>query len=278
MLQCESLSLGYPGKVLCRDLSLVVKPGECWGILGRNGSGKTTLVHALGGLREPFGGHVTLQGRSLDAYARRDLARELGVLLQDEAHGFWGSVLEYVLLGRHPHARTLFGWQAGDIEIATQSIAQLDLAGIEHRPLNTLSGGERQRARIALLLAQQPRYYLLDEPLQHLDLRHQLETMALFRELATRGGLAVAMVLHDTLWASRYCDHVLLLYEGGRALAGPTWELLTRENLEALYQCVLEEFGADGKRHFVPGNGRDVPRVYNPENCINDSKIPPPRS
>lgn len=261
MLQCEGLSLAYPGKVLCGDLSLTVKPGECWAILGKNGSGKTTLVHALGGLRKPAGGRVALLERNLDAYARRDLARKLGVLLQDEAHGFWGNVLEYVLLGRHPHARTIFGWQADDVELASRAIAQLDLAGIEHRPVGTLSGGERQRARIALLLAQQPQYYLLDEPLQHLDLRHQLEAMALFRGLATQRGYAVVMVLHDTLWASRYCDHVLLLYDEGRALAGPTGELLTRDNLEALYQCSLEEFGAGGKRHFVPGN--DAINVYN---------------
>jgi len=252
MLACAGLEVGFPGRLLARDLALQIRPGECWGILGMNGSGKTTVLHTLGGLRAPEGGRVELGGRAISGYAPRELARELGFLLQDEPGAFWGSLQEYVLLGRHPHARSLFGWGATDLERAERALDAVDLAGLSQRPLATLSGGERQRARIALLLAQSPKAYLLDEPLQHLDLRHQLEAMEIFRGLAEQGR-AVAMVLHDTLWAGRYCDHVLLLPGDGDALAGPTSDLLTRPNLERLFRCELQEYGQGAQRHFLPG-------------------------
>ena len=254
MLETQNLTLQYPGKLLCRDLSLTVKPGECWAILGQNGSGKTTLIHALGGLRPVASDDdsVIVAGKAPQTWPRRELARKLGVMLQEEPGEFWGNVQEYVMLGRHPHVKNLFGWEAMDRDIAMQAIKRMELTDFADRPLDTLSGGERQRARIALLLAQSPQCYLLDEPLQHLDLRHQLAAMTLFRELAAQGS-AVMMVLHDIAWADRYCDHVLMLFDHGRVLAGRTEELLTRSNLEALYQCSLEEFGAGNARHFVPG-------------------------
>jgi iron complex transport system ATP-binding protein len=252
MLSCEGLEVGFPGRTLCRGLSLSIRPGECWGILGLNGSGKTTVLHTLGGLRAPRGGTVRFAGRDLNAYAPRERARALGVLLQDEPQAFWGSLQEYVLLGRHPHSRSLFGWEAADLERAEGALARVDLAGLSERPLATLSGGERQRARIAQLLAQDPAVCLLDEPLQHLDLRHQLEAMQVLRGLAEGAGRAVALVLHDTLWASRFCDHLLLIMEDGAALAGPTDDLMTREILERLFRCPLREFGSGAARHFLP--------------------------
>ncbi len=254
-LQTKNLTLQYPGKLLCRDLNLTVNSGECWAILGQNGCGKTTLMHALGGLHpvdSEGAGSVTVAGKAPQAWSRRELACKLGIMLQEEPGEFWGNVLEYVLLGRHPHVRNLFGWEAVDQDIALQAVERMELTALAQRPLVTLSGGERQRARIALLLAQSPQCYLLDEPLQHLDLRHQLSTMTLFRELALQGS-AVMMVLHDITWASRYCDHVLMLFDNGRTLAGSTEEILSRSNLETLYQCSLEESGTGSARHFVPG-------------------------
>lgn len=242
MLTCANLVLGYPGKVLCRDLSWQMRPGECWALLGQNGSGKTTLLHALGGLRAPLAGAVTLDGRTLGDYPRRDLARRVGVLLQHEDYGFWGSVTDYVLLGRHPHRRSPFGWSEEDRRIAEEALAQVDMSGLAGRPLDILSGGERQRARLALLLTQQPGVYLLDEPLQYLDVRHQVQTLELLRGLAD-AGKAVLLSLHDVSWAARYCSHALLLHGDGTAEAGKSEEVLTRVRLERLYQCAFEEAG-----------------------------------
>jgi len=245
ILQTKNLTLQYPGKLLCRDLNLTVNSGECWAVLGQNGCGKTTLIHVLGGLRSADGvstNSVTVAGKAPLTWPRRELARKLGIMLQEEPGEFWGNVSEYVLLGRYPHVKNLFGWESVDHDIAIQAMQRMELTNFSQRSLDTLSGGERQRVRIALLLAQSPQCYLLDEPLQHLDLRHQLFAMMLFKELATQGS-TVMIVLHDIAWVSRYCDHVLMLFENGRVLTGLVEELLTRDNLEELYQCSLDEFG-----------------------------------
>src|SRR3954452_24248753 len=258
IIQTDNLTLGYPGQMLCRGLSVTMNAGECWAILGKNGCGKTTLLNALAGLQQLKDGAkagVRVGGRPPHAWPPRKLARNLGVLLQEEPGEFWGNVGEYVLLGRHPHLKSLFGWHAADHEIAMQALERMELTDMAHRPLSTLSGGERQRARIALLLAQSPSGYILDEPLQNLDLRHQLATLALFQGLARQGG-TVVMVLHDLSWASRFCDHILMLFENGSVIAGPTEEVLNRINLEALYDCAMHEIRVGGVRHFVPADVR----------------------
>lgn len=250
MLRAEHLYLSVPGKVLCRDLNLTLEPGQCWGILGRNGAGKTTLLHALAGLRRPERGSITLDDQPLDRLPGKELARNIGALLQEEASPFWATVLEYVLLGRFPHSGGLAPG-AEDATAARRALAALDIAELAGRELATLSGGERQRARIAQLLAQSPQIYCLDEPLQHLDLAHQLAVMDLFRRLV-REGATVAMVLHEPLWASRFCDHVLLLYEGGDTIGGASSKLLTQENLERLYGCRLEKITTEHGNGFIP--------------------------
>jgi iron complex transport system ATP-binding protein len=240
MLQARNLSVAIGGKVVCRELTVTIHPGQCWGVLGQNGAGKTTLLRTLAGLHLPQAGEVNWNGGPLHASARREVARHLGVLLQSEGGEFWGSVLEYVLLGRFPHRASWFGYRDEDEEIARQALAQMELEELAQRPLNTLSGGERQRASIAQALAQQAPCYLLDEPLQHLDLRHQAQVMQVFGKLRAEGR-ALLMVLHDIPWALRCCDHVLLQFADGRVLHGAAGKLLTRERLEMLYQCPLAE-------------------------------------
>ncbi|MGH9595148.1 MAG: ABC transporter ATP-binding protein, partial [Bryobacteraceae bacterium] len=159
---------------------------------------------------------------------------------------------DYVLLGRFPYRTALFGYGAGDEKLALQSLEQMELDDLAQRPLNTLSGGERQRATIAQLLTQNPGYCLLDEPLQHLDIRHQLEVMRIFSRLKDQG-TALFVVLHDVLWVQRYCDHLLLMFPDGDVRCGMAQDLLTHANLEALYQCELLELTLGGERYLVPG-------------------------
>ena len=252
MLEARNLTVEIGGKVVCRELNITLRPGECWGILGQNGAGKTTLLRTLAGLHTPQNGTVSWNGALLQNYPRRDLAQHLAVLLQSESGEFWGSVLEYVLLGRFPHRASLFGYAASDEAIAMQAIEQMELPGLAQRPLNTLSGGERQRAAIAQTLAQRAQCYLLDEPLQHLDLRHQAQVMRVYTQLKQQG-CALLMVLHDMLWAQRCCDHLLLQFADGRVLHGAAQDMLTRTHLEALYQCPLRELAVEGERCFVAG-------------------------
>ena len=252
MLRCENLTLTVPGRVLCRGITCALEPGQLWAVLGRNGSGKTTLVHTLAGLQPAASGAISLNGTALPPRTSRQLAREIGVLLQLEDTEYWGSVLEYVMLGRFPHARSRFAWLREDEASALAALETVELATFAQRRFATLSGGERQRARIAQILAQDPRILLLDEPLQHLDLKHQTRALALFQRLARDEGRAIAMVLHDALWPGRFCTHALLIHDEGDALAGPAGKVLTRGNLERLYGCSLDEIAHGEGRYFVP--------------------------
>lgn len=130
-------------------------------------------------------------------------------------------------------------------------LEEVDLAGRAAQPYRTLSGGERQRARLAQAFMQDPECLLLDEPLQHLDLKHQLDVM---RALARRaaGGHAVLMALHEPAMAARLCDRAVLLYDSDRVRQGRITEMLTQDNLELLYQCWLEPAGGPDAQVFVP--------------------------
>jgi iron complex transport system ATP-binding protein len=237
VLRARALTVGYPDRTLFRGLDLILEPGQCWAVLGNNGSGKSTLLQVLAGLRAPLDGRVEWDGGDLALLAPRDRARAVGLLLQEEAHAFWGSVRDYALLGRYPHRGLGPGWSAADESLADAALHQVDLRGRETRPLSHCSGGERQRARLALLLAQDPQVYLLDEPLLHLDLRHQLDLLGMLRTLAQARGRTIVMVLHDPARARRFCDRALLLFDDGTPLHGAAAGLLQSAVLERLYGC-----------------------------------------
>ena len=251
MLRAEQLHLAVPGKVLCQDLALSLEPGQCWAILGKNGSGKTTLLHALSGLAKPATGRVELDGQPVAGISRRQLAQRIGILLQEEPLSFSGTVLDFVLLGRFPHSGSLMPGKH-DIHAARHALHETGMSHAEGQSFSTLSGGERQRVRIALLLAQAPGIYFLDEPLQHLDLPHQLATMQLFRSLARDQGKTVIMVLHDIFWASRYCDHAILIYDQGAISSGESALMITEKNMEILYQCHFQSIETSDGNYFLP--------------------------
>ena len=250
-LRAEQLTLTAGARTLVSGLDLALSSGETWAVLGCNGSGKTTLLHALAGLAPAAQGRIAIAGRAPADYARRELGRTLGILLQREDQEFWGTLAGYVMLGRYPHARAFFGWGADDEAAVARALDAFDLAPLAERAYGTLSGGERQRARLAQLWAQDPPLMLLDEPLQHLDLRHQLQALERVREAVRDAGKAALVVMHDLAFAGRF-DRVLLLYGDGRHAAGPARELLEAGRLAGLYGCKVRAFGDGTDAHFIP--------------------------
>ncbi|MGZ8201692.1 MAG: ABC transporter ATP-binding protein [Burkholderiales bacterium] len=252
MLRCDGLTLAVPGRVLCRQLSAAFEAGEVWAVLGRNGTGKSTLIHALAGLASPAAGRVEFDGHPLAAMRPRNRAREIGVLLQLEEGTFWGTVAEYVLLGRYAHVNPWSGYSAEDAACAHAALDAFGMSAFARQPFSTLSGGERQRARLAQVLAQSPRVFLLDEPLQHLDLAHQAQVVKLLGARAREKHETVIMVMHEPLWIGRSCTHALVLSGDGSAAAGPSGEILTLDRLERAYGCRLREVPHGEGRSFVP--------------------------
>ena len=250
-LACRGLTLTVPGRTLCRDFDVDVRAGECWAIVGPNGAGKTTLLATLAGLRAPAHGTIAYDGTPLASLSMRDLARRRGWLPQDSVDFFPASVLETVLIGRHPY---LGRWQwesAADVARARRALADVGLAGFESRQVDSLSGGERRRVALAALLAQDAALVLLDEPSSHLDLVHQIAALDVLAQLARERGRTVVMVLHDLHLALRYADHAITLADG-HAAAGRADELLNAATMTALFGHRMLALGEGSARTFVP--------------------------
>ena len=252
LLTVRGLAVAVGGRTVVRGLDLELGAGERLAILGRNGAGKTTLLHTLAGLREPAAGRIDLCGADLAQTPPRLVAQLRGVLLQQQVDAFPASVLETALIGRHPWLKRWAWESAADARIARAALAAVDLAGFAARDVQTLSGGERQRLAIATLLTQQPRLALLDEPLSHLDLNHQIAALQLLSRTAEETGTALVMVMHDPGLAARYCDRALLVHGDGRVESGSAAAMLTAERLSALYQHPLRMVETDGQRCFLP--------------------------
>jgi len=249
-LAAHSLTILAGTRLLVRELTIEIQAGEFIAVLGRNGCGKTLTLHALAGLGTPSAGEVHLHGTPLRELKRRAIARQLGVLMQDREEGLPTSVLESVLIGRHPHLKALQWESAADREIARACLERVELGALAERALETLSGGEQRRVAIAALLAQDPGVLLLDEPTNHLDPHHQIAVLELFHDL-TRAGRAVVATLHDPTLAARFADRALLLFGDGRWRFGPAAEVLTTESLGELYLTRMVELESSGRRVFV---------------------------
>jgi iron complex transport system ATP-binding protein len=255
-LDASGVDVSVPGRLLVRGLELEVRPGEFVAILGQNGAGKTLTLQTLAGLRTPAAGDIALDGRPLAEWHRRELARRIGLLPQDSEDIFPASVFETALIGRHPHIGTLRLESRVDHDIASQSLARVGLSALRDRAVTTLSGGERRRLAIAQLLTQAPSYYLLDEPLNHLDPQHQLAVLRMFRSLATAGAAVIA-TLHDVNLARRYSDRCLMLFGDGRWEFGSTSAIVSAASLSRLFDLPMESLAWRDTEVFVPADDED---------------------
>ena len=251
LLEARSLAIAAGGRTLCTGLAFEVRAGECWAVVGPNGAGKTTLLRTLAGLASPAGGSVSYGGTDATALDVRTRARHRAFLPQDSIDAFPSTVLETVLIGRHPHL-SRFAWErAEDVARAQSALTHFGLQGVAERDVRTLSGGERRRVALAALLVQDAPLALLDEPSSHLDIAQQAAALALFVQLACELQGALVMVLHDLHLATRFCDHAIAI-GGGRAHAGRAADVLTEDALSSLYGRPLAKLAAGGLSTFVP--------------------------
>lgn len=256
VLSTHEITLLAGERTLCRDLSISLARGERWGLLGRNGAGKTTLLHTLARLRRPAAGRIVLEGQALSTLSQGEIARSVGLLLQDQTDALPATVLETALLGHHPHAKSRLFDDDEDLQSARQALDLLGLTQLAARKVSTLSGGERQRLALATLLTQAPRLLLLDEPSNHLDLGFQSTLVSLLRAATepadSDAGATLLMATHDINLAARLCNRIILMDGKGAALAGTASEILTLENLTHAYDCEIRAAQGDGRTLFYP--------------------------
>jgi len=252
LLRAADLSFAYDARrPVLSGVSLEVSAGALVGILGPNGSGKTTLLGLLAGTRRPTGGEVALDGRPLASFSRRELARRIAVVPQETHLAFDYTVLEMVLMGRHPHLGLFEVEGPADIAAARDALAAVSAAHLEDRDFMTLSGGEKQRVVIAGALAQATDVLLLDEPTSSLDLGAQLDIAQLLAHLNQTRGVTIVVSTHDLTLASGICRELVLLRHGRVLATGPTAQVLTGANIRALYDVDADVHRHEGSGHLV---------------------------
>jgi iron complex transport system ATP-binding protein len=259
LLQADNVSFSYDAFVgraggsqaVLRDVSLTIGRGALVGLLGPNGSGKTTLLRLLSGTRRATSGRVLLDGRPIDALTRREVAQRIAVVPQETLLTFEYSVLEMVLMGRHPHLRLFELEGPSDLAIAREMLRATGTEPLESRRFGTLSGGEKQRVVIAAALTQSADILLLDEPTASLDLAYQLEIAALISSLNRSRGVTIAVSTHDLNLAATVCRELVLLKHGRVLAHGPTDQVLTSANVRALYDVDADIHRHDASGHLV---------------------------
>lgn len=255
-LSCHGVDIGIGEIRVVDDLDILIEPGQFWGLMGANGIGKTTLMRCLAGLLPTLSGQIALDGCPIRDMPRREVARRLGMLQQHTVYVFDASVLETALTGRHPHLGRWRRETGTDIDKARRAIGRMGLGGLEQRSVTGLSGGEARRLAFAALMVQEPEIMLLDEPSNHLDLKHQVSIMSrIGDEVYGNGRLAVA-AMHDVNLAATFCSHVLMLFGQGQWEAGSALEMLTVERLERMYQCPVDSVDTPAGRRFHPAFDR----------------------
>jgi iron complex transport system ATP-binding protein len=236
-LEAANISFAHGERRVLRDVSLALAPGRFYGLLGPNGSGKTTLLDLLIANRKPATGAITLQGRPLAAYTRRQLAQQMALIPQEFDLGFDFRVSEIVLMGRHPHIRRFASPGPLDLALSRQAMADLEVDHLGDRLITALSGGEKQRVVAARALAQDTPLLIMDEATANLDIQHTIQIFQVVRRRVEEG-CTVFAAIHDLNLAAAFCDEVFLLKEGALHGAGPPEQVLTPAT-------IAEVFGID---------------------------------
>lgn len=250
-LVARGLRVGYGDRLVLDGVDFEAAPGELTVLVGANGCGKSTLLKTLARVLRPQAGEVLLDGRPLHAMPTREVARKLALLPQGPVAPEGLTVRELVAQGRFPHQSLLRQWSRDDAAAVERAMAAADVSAFADRPVDALSGGQRQRCWIAMVLAQGTEHLLLDEPTTFLDLKVQVDLMALLARIAREERRTVVLVLHEMNVAAAFADRVVMMKEGRIAAAGVPEEVVTSENLRHV-------FGLEADVVAAPRTGRPV--------------------
>ena len=243
----EEASVGYQKRTLIDHVNLHVKKGEILTLIGPNGVGKSTILKSIIRQLSLIAGTVSIDGKELSSYAPKELAKKMAIVMTERIHPERYTCYDVVATGRYPYTGKMGMLQKEDEEKINQAITYMELDEFRNRFIDELSGGQRQRAYIAMVIAQDTEFVLLDEPTNNLDIYHATNLMKIVRRLCDELDKTVIMGLHEINYAAFYSDYICAFKEGRIAKYGTVEEVITKEVLSEIYQVDFEILNIQGK-------------------------------
>ena len=244
-MRIKNLTKSYDGKIVVDGVNFEIPKGKILSLIGPNGAGKSTVMGMISRLIASDSGSIDFEGKPLQKWKSRELSRRLAILTQSNNVQMKQTVRELVNFGRFPYSGSHL--TAEDEKIVSESIDYMELTGMQDQFIDELSGGQRQRAYIAMVIAQDTEYVLLDEPTNNLDIYHSTNMMKIVRRLCDELGKTVILVLHEINYASFYSDYICAFVDGKIARFGTVDEVITKENLSEIYNVDFEIMRIEGK-------------------------------
>lgn len=253
MIEINNVCFSFEQQVL-KNININIERGKFYTILGPNGSGKTTLLRILSKSLNMEKGEISIDGKDLTQIKANTLAKEMAVVPQSTEIEFNFSVQDIVLMGRTPHISRFCSESEKDVEIAMTAMKSTNTWELRNKSINTLSGGEKQRVVVARAIAQETEIILLDEPISHLDIHHQIEIMNQLKQLNQNKNITIIAVLHDLNIAAAYGDHMILMHDRGVYKDGVPEEVLTEDIIKKVYglEVYITKNPKTGKTFIMP--------------------------
>ncbi len=238
MVEVKNVSKQYNGKSVLENVSLSIEKGKITSFIGPNGAGKSTLLSIISRLIKGDSGDVLIDGQSVFTTKSNVLAKKISILKQSNHINIRLTVKELVGFGRFPYSQGRLTKE--DEAAVAEAISYMELDEIQHKYLDQLSGGQKQRAYIAMVIAQDTEYILLDEPLNNLDMKHSVQIMKVLRRLVNELGKTVVIVIHDINFASVYSDNIVALKNGKLVNNGPADSIINQAVLKDIYEMDMQ--------------------------------------
>ena len=244
-MQIKQLTKQYDGKTVVDGVTFSIPKGKVISLIGPNGAGKSTVMGMISRLIAHDSGLVDFEGKDIGKWKSKELSKRLAILTQSNNIQMKLTVRELVTFGRFPYSGNRVTPE--DQKIIDRAIAYMELEDFQDRFIDELSGGQRQRALIAMVIAQDTEYVLLDEPTNNLDIYHATNMMKTVRRLCDELGKTVILVLHEINYAASYSDYICAFKDGKIARFGTVEEVMTKENLSQIYGVDFEILTIAGK-------------------------------
>ncbi len=238
MVEVKHLFKKYHHKTVVEDVSLTIKKGKITSFIGPNGAGKSTVLSMISRLIAKDSGEVLIDGKEMSSFKSNELAKKISILKQSNTVNIRLTIRELVAFGRFPYSQGKLSKE--DWRFVDEAIEYMELTEMQHMYLDQLSGGQQQRAYIAMVIAQDTEYILLDEPLNNLDMKHSVQIMKVLRRLTDELGKTVVIVIHDINFASCYSDYIVALKDGKVVHDGETDEVIDSIKLKEIYDMDIE--------------------------------------